>query len=39
MKRLQAKGIGSRCKQAEPLTAEEEEMLWNKKVLGDHNTV
>ena len=35
MKRLQAKGIGSRGKQAEPLTADEEEMLWNKKVLGD----
>ena len=34
MKRLQAKGVGSRGKQAEPLTADEEEMLWNKKVLG-----
>ena len=37
MKRLQAKGKGSGKKQAEPLTTEEEEMLWNRKILGDHN--
>lgn len=37
MKRLQAKGIGSCCKQAEPLTVEEEEMLWQRKLLGDHS--
>ena len=38
MKRLQSKGIGSASRQAEPLTVEEEEMLWQRKVLGDHNT-
>ena len=37
MKRLQSNGIGSKRKQAEPLTLEEEEELWNKKILGDHN--
>ncbi len=37
MKRLQSNGLGSKRKQAEPLTLEEEEELWNKKVLGDHN--
>ena len=36
MKRLQAKGNGSRSKQAELLTIDEEEMLWKKEVLGDH---
>ena len=34
MKRLQSTGLR---KQAEPLTLEEEELLRNKKVLGDHN--
>ena len=37
MKRLQIAGIGSIKKQAEPLTIEEEELLWQKKLLGDHN--
>ena len=37
MKRLQSAGLGSERKQAEPLTLEEEEMLWEKKILGDHN--
>ena len=37
MKRLQSKGIGSKSRQAEPLTVDEEEMLWKRKVLGDHN--
>ena len=35
MKRLQSKGCGSVHRQAEPLTIEEE-MLWDKKILGDH---
>ncbi len=37
MKRLQSKGLGSSHKQAEPLTIEDEELLWDKKVLGDHS--
>ena len=37
MKRLQSKGLGSTHRQAEPLTIEEEELLWEKKVLGDHS--
>jgi hypothetical protein len=37
MKRLQASGVGSTKKQAEPLTLEEEELLWEKKLLGDHS--
>ena len=37
MTRLQAAGLGSKKKQAEPLTLEEEEVLWKKKILGDHN--
>ena len=36
MKRLQQLGIGSKKKQAEPLTDEEEEVLWQKGLLGDH---
>ena len=35
MKRLQAAGIGTNKKQAEPLTAEEEETLWQRGLLGD----
>ena len=37
MKRLQSKGVGSRSRQAEPLTVDEEETLWRRKILGDHN--
>ena len=37
MKRLQSAGLGSEKKQAEPLTLEEEELLWEKQILGDHN--
>ena len=37
MKRLQSSGLGSFKKQAEPLTLEEEELLWQKKILGDHH--
>ena len=37
MKRLQSAGIESVKKQAEPLTMEEEEQLWEKKILGDHS--
>ena len=35
MKRLQASGIGTVQKKAEPITFEEEEILWQKKILGD----
>ena len=34
MKRLQRAGLGSQKKKAEPLTEEEEEVLWNKGNLG-----
>ena len=34
MKRLQRAGLGSRKKKAEPLTSEEEELLWTKGLLG-----
>ena len=37
MKRLQSAGIGSVKKQAKLLTIEEEELLWQKKLLRDHN--
>ena len=37
LKRLQASGVGSVRKQAEPLTLEEEELLWEKRLLGDHS--
>ena len=36
MKRLTAKGLGSKKKKAEPLTEEQEETLWRKGILGDH---
>ena len=36
MKRLKQAGTGSRKRQAEPLTEEEEELLWKKGILGDH---
>jgi hypothetical protein len=35
MKRIQASGIGSRPKQAEIISEEEEELLWQKGLLGD----
>ena len=35
MKRLQSMGLGSPHKQAEPLSVEEEELLWEKKILGE----
>ena len=35
MKRLQGKGTGSSTKQAEVLTKEEEDLLWEKELLGD----
>ena len=34
MKRLQRAGLGSKKKKAKPLTAEEEELLWTKGLLG-----
>ena len=37
MKKIQASGKGSIKKQAEPLSLEEEELLWEKKLLGDHS--
>ena len=37
MKKLQSAGVGSVKKQAEPLTMDEEEQLWEKKILGDHS--
>ena len=35
MKHLQAQGTGTKKKQAEPLTEEQEEILWEKGLLGD----
>ena len=35
MKRLQSTGIGSKQKQAEPLTHKDVELLWEKNLLGD----
>ena len=37
MKRIQSLGIGTKRRQAEPLTCEEEEMLWQTGQLGDHS--
>ena len=37
MKRLKRAGVGSHKRQAEPLTQEEEELLWEKRILGDHS--
>ncbi len=37
MKRLQSKGMGSTQKQAEPLSTQEEEQLWENQLLGDHS--
>ena len=36
MKRLRSLGLGVKCKQAEPITVEEETSLWDKGLLGDH---
>ena len=35
MKRLQAAGIGTVQQKAEPITFEEEEVLWQRGILGD----
>ena len=37
MKRLQRNGHGSKRCQAEPLSEDDEEILWNKGLLGDHS--
>ena len=37
MKRLQSLGIGAKKRQAEPLTEEEEERLWQTGQLGEHS--
>ena len=37
MRRLQKKGLGSKTKRAEPITEEEEEVLWEKGLLGEHS--
>ena len=37
MKRLRSLGLGSKRRQAEPLTEDEEEILWGTGQLGDHN--
>ena len=37
MKRLQSKGVGAQIKKAEILTNEDEELLWMKGLLGDHD--
>ena len=36
MKRLQAKGFGTKQKKAEPITETEEDVLWEKGELGEH---
>ncbi|XP_065902920.1 zinc finger MYM-type protein 2-like [Dysidea avara] len=36
MKRLQSAGIGTVHRKAEPITCDEEEILWQKGILGDH---
>ena len=35
MKRLQTLGIGTVQRKAEPVTFEDEEILWRKRILGD----
>ena len=37
MKRLKSAELGSKAKQAEPLSEEDKEKLWQTKVLGDHS--
>ena len=39
MKRIQQKGIGTHKRQAEVLTEDEEELLWQKGLLGDHSPI
>ncbi len=35
MKRLQSQGMGTKSKQAEPLTEQEDELLWERGLLGE----
>ena len=35
MKQLKSAGLGSHVRKAEPLTPEEEEIIWGKGILGD----
>ncbi len=35
MKQLQSQGVGTKSKQAEPLTEQEEELLWERQLLGE----
>ena len=37
IKRLQKEGLGSIPRQTEPLSVQDEEQLWTKKLLGGHN--
>ncbi|MCG8624731.1 MAG: DUF3504 domain-containing protein [Proteobacteria bacterium] len=37
MKRLQSLGLGTKKRQAEPLTEAKENLLWSSGVLGDHS--
>ena len=37
MKRLQKEGLGSKPRQTEPLSVQDEEQLWTKKLLCGHN--
>ena len=39
MKRLQHKGIGSKVRQAEALSEDDEEILWSKGLLGDQQLI
>ncbi len=39
MKRLQSKGLGSKKRQAEPLSLDKEEILWEKGLLGDKDHI
>lgn len=37
MKHLTTLGVGVKRRQAEPITVEEENLLWDMKLLGDHS--